>query len=63
MIQLNLGCWHRNIPGFINVDLCDVTANSKFVTIFSKNLDIDISLDTKNLIEVLRKAGLIDEVK
>ncbi|WP_278347789.1 class I SAM-dependent methyltransferase [Helicobacter pullorum] len=24
MIQLNLGCWHRNIPGFINVDLCDM---------------------------------------
>lgn len=47
----------------INVDLCDVTANSKFVTILSKNLDIDISLDTKNLVEVLRKAGLIDEVK
>ena len=47
----------------INVDLCYVIANSKFVTIFSKNLDIDISLDTKNLIEVLRKAGLIDEVK
>ena len=47
----------------INVGLCDVIANSKFVTIFSKNLGIDISLDTKNLIEVLRKAGLIDEVK
>lgn len=24
MTQLNLGCWHRNIPGFINVDLCDM---------------------------------------
>ncbi|HEG4693268.1 TPA: methyltransferase domain-containing protein [Campylobacter jejuni] len=24
MIQLNLGCWHRNIPGFINIDLCDM---------------------------------------
>ncbi|TDJ82192.1 methyltransferase domain-containing protein [Campylobacter volucris] len=23
-MQLNLGCWHRNIPGFINVDLCDM---------------------------------------
>jgi predicted SAM-dependent methyltransferase len=21
--QLNLGCWHRDIPGFINIDLCD----------------------------------------
>lgn len=54
-----ISCKSKNI----NVDLCDVTANSKFVTIFSKNLGIDISLDTKNLIEVLRKAGLIDEVK
>ena len=24
MKQLHLGCWHRNIPGFINVDLCDM---------------------------------------
>ena len=24
MVKLNLGCWHRNIPGFINVDLCDM---------------------------------------
>lgn len=23
MIKLNLGCWHRDIPGFINIDLCD----------------------------------------
>tara|TARA_Y100000768_G_scaffold385075_1_gene370385 strand:+ start:3723 stop:4283 length:561 start_codon:yes stop_codon:yes gene_type:complete len=23
-IKINLGCWHRNIPGFINVDLCDM---------------------------------------
>lgn len=23
MLKLNLGCWHRNIPGFINIDLCD----------------------------------------
>ena len=22
-MKLNLGCWHRNIPGFVNVDLCD----------------------------------------
>ena len=22
-MKLHLGCWHRNIPGFINVDLCD----------------------------------------
>lgn len=23
-INLNLGCWHRNIPGFVNIDLCDM---------------------------------------
>ena len=22
-LQLHLGCWHRIIPGFVNVDLCD----------------------------------------
>lgn len=22
-MKLNLGCWHRSIPGFINIDLCD----------------------------------------
>ncbi|PHR56660.1 MAG: methyltransferase [Robiginitomaculum sp.] len=23
-MKLNLGCWHRNIPGWIHVDLCDM---------------------------------------
>lgn len=23
-MNIHLGCWHRNIPGFINVDLCDM---------------------------------------
>jgi predicted SAM-dependent methyltransferase len=23
-VQLNLGCWHRYIPGFVHVDLCDM---------------------------------------
>lgn len=23
-MKINLGSWHRNIPGFINVDLCDM---------------------------------------
>jgi ubiquinone/menaquinone biosynthesis C-methylase UbiE len=23
-MKLNLGCWHRYIPGFIHVDLCDM---------------------------------------
>ena len=23
-MKLHLGCWHRNIPGFINVDFCDM---------------------------------------
>jgi predicted SAM-dependent methyltransferase len=22
--KLHLGCWHRNIPGFVHVDLCDM---------------------------------------
>ena len=24
MIQLNLGCWHRYIPGWVHIDLCDL---------------------------------------
>ncbi|MDZ7588749.1 MAG: methyltransferase domain-containing protein [Parasphingorhabdus sp.] len=24
MINLNLGCWHRYIPGWVHVDLCDM---------------------------------------
>lgn len=23
-MNLHLGCWHRNIPGFVNIDLCDM---------------------------------------
>jgi predicted SAM-dependent methyltransferase len=23
-MKLHLGCWHRNIPGFVNIDLCDM---------------------------------------
>lgn len=23
-LKLHLGCWHRDIPGFVNVDLCDL---------------------------------------
>jgi predicted SAM-dependent methyltransferase len=23
-MKLHLGCWHRNFPGFVNVDLCDL---------------------------------------
>jgi SAM-dependent methyltransferase len=23
-VQLHLGCWHRYIPGFVHVDLCDM---------------------------------------
>jgi len=22
--KLHLGCWHRNIPGFVHIDLCDM---------------------------------------
>ena len=22
--MVNLGCWHRYIPGFVHVDLCDM---------------------------------------
>lgn len=24
LIKLHLGCWKRNIPGFVNIDLCDL---------------------------------------
>ena len=24
LIKLHLGCWHRVIPGFVHVDLCDM---------------------------------------
>ena len=24
MKKLHLGCWHRDFPGFINIDLCDL---------------------------------------
>jgi predicted SAM-dependent methyltransferase len=23
MLKLNLGCWHRHIPGWVHIDLCD----------------------------------------
>ena len=23
-MRLHLGCWHKNIPGFVNIDLCDM---------------------------------------
>ena len=23
-IKVHLGCWHRFIPGFVHVDLCDM---------------------------------------
>ena len=24
MLKLNLGCWHRHIPGCVYIDLCDL---------------------------------------
>ena len=24
MLKLNLGCWHRHIPGWVHIDLCDL---------------------------------------
>jgi ubiquinone/menaquinone biosynthesis C-methylase UbiE len=24
LIKVHLGCWHRHIPGFVHVDLCDM---------------------------------------
>lgn len=24
LLKLNLGCWKRNLPGFVNVDICDM---------------------------------------
>lgn len=41
-IKIHLGCWKRNIPGFINIDLCDLPhihhkRNVKDLSIFGDN--------------------------
>ena len=39
-MKLHLGCWHRNIPGFINVDLCDM-----------EHIDIKANINDLSMIE------------
>lgn len=46
MKKLHLGCWHRDFPGFINVDLCDmphIDFKSNINKLpFIKNSEIDL---------------------
>jgi predicted SAM-dependent methyltransferase len=46
-MKLHLGCWNRNIPGFINVDLCD------FPHVHYKNNIDDLSMFEDNSAELI----------
>jgi predicted SAM-dependent methyltransferase len=46
-IKLNLGCWNRNIPGFINIDLCD------FTHIHHKSSIDDLSMFEDNSVDLI----------
>ncbi|MEZ7812672.1 MAG: methyltransferase domain-containing protein [Paracoccaceae bacterium] len=46
-MNLHLGCWHREIPGFINVDLCD------FPHIHYKNSIDDLSMFRDNSVDLI----------
>lgn len=46
-MKLNLGCWHRDIPGFINIDLCD------FPHINYKSSIDDLSMFEDNTVELI----------
>jgi predicted SAM-dependent methyltransferase len=46
-MKLHLGCWHRNIPGFVNVDLCDMPHID-----YKSNID-DLSMFKDNSIELI----------
>ncbi|MHC4221418.1 MAG: class I SAM-dependent methyltransferase, partial [Planctomycetota bacterium] len=39
-MKLHLGCWHRDIPGFVNIDLCDLP-----------HIDYKSSIDDLSMIE------------
>ncbi len=46
-MKLHLGCWHRNIPGFINIDLCD------FPHIHYKSSIDNLSMFEDNSVELI----------
>lgn len=43
-MKLHLGCWHRNIPGFINIDLCDLPHMDK-----EKGIHISLNIEAKKI--------------
>lgn len=66
-MKLHLGCWHRNIPGFVNIDLCDMphidykTSVDKLPMIESGSVDLIYSshnfeyFDRVEAVEVLKE--------
>jgi predicted SAM-dependent methyltransferase len=46
-MQLHLGCWHRDIPGFVNIDLCDMPHIH-----YKSNVD-DLSMIESNSVELI----------
>jgi ubiquinone/menaquinone biosynthesis C-methylase UbiE len=44
-LYLNLGCWHRYIPGFVHVDLCDMPHIDHKTSIDSLPMFADDSVD------------------
>ena len=46
-MQLHLGCWHRDIPGFTNIDLCDMPHIH-----YKSNID-DLSMIESDSVELI----------
>lgn len=46
-MKLNLGCWHRDLPGFVNIDLCD------FPHIDYKSSIDDLSMFEDNTVDLI----------
>ena len=46
-MKLHLGCWHRDIPGFVNIDLCDMPHIHH-----KSNID-DLSIIESNSVELI----------
>lgn len=46
-MQLHLGCWHRHIPGFIHIDLCDMPHID-----YKRSID-DLSIFSDNSIDLI----------
>jgi predicted SAM-dependent methyltransferase len=45
MINVNLGCWHRHIPGWVHVDFCDMPHIDHKTSIDSLPMFVDGSVD------------------